>query len=198
MRDIDIEVVDDFVAPSYLKEIQKAVDPTNPIWHFQSSQSITKYDDSRIEDFGFTITLCPTQTPDQFFNTPLATLIRPLTYQIQDYVGASHIVRCRLDMTVLHSSKYTHPPHIDIRDSQRVQRGTKYLASIIYLNDTDGDTIIYDHQQEWAESYPTDMNIKTTVAPKPGRMLLFDGSYVHTGESPSEHQTRILLNTVLS
>ena len=101
-------------------------------------------------------------------------------------------------MTLLHSSKYTHPPHIDIRDSQRVQRGTEYLASIIYINDTDGDTIIYDHQQEWAESYPTDMNIKTTVAPKPGRMLLFDGSYVHTGESPSEHQTRILLNTVLS
>ena len=198
MRPIDIEVIDDFVSPSYLKELQKAVDPINPIWYFQSSQSITNYDDSRIEDFGFTTMLCPTQSPDQFVNTPLATLIRPLTYQIQDYVGASHIVRCRLDMTLLHSSKYTHPPHIDIRDSQRVQRGTEYLASIIYINDTDGDTIIYDHQQEWAESYPTDMNIKTTVAPKPGRMLLFDGSYVHTGESPSEHQTRILLNTVLS
>ena len=72
MRPIDIEVIDDFVSPSYLKELQKAVDPTNPIWYFQSSQSITNYDDSRIEDFGFTTMLCPIQTPDQnLVNNPI-------------------------------------------------------------------------------------------------------------------------------
>ena len=41
-------------------------------------------------------------------------------------------------------------------------------------------------------------NIKKTIAPKPGRLVLFNGDYVHTGHSPSEHQTRILLNIVLS
>ena len=92
-------------------------------------------------------------------------------------------------MTVLHD-RYIHPPHIDVPQ--------KHIASIVYVNDSDGDTVIYDHKQEWAKSYPQSMPIKQRIAPKAGRMVLFDGSYVHTGHSPSEHQTRILINTVLA
>ena len=91
---------------------------------------------------------------------------------------------------MLHRPPYIHPPHIDISEP--------HTACIIYVNDTDGDTVIYDHKQEWAQSYPENLPIKRTIAPKAGRMVLFDGSYVHTGHSPSEHQTRILINTVLS
>ena len=139
MRPIDIEVIDDFVSPSYLKELQKAVDPINPIWYFQSSQSITNYDDSRIEDFGFTTMLCPTQTPDQFVNTPLATLIRPLTYQIQDYVGASHIVRCRLDMTTYRGEdEVIFGPHIDLEG--------KDTTTVFHLTDCDAPTFVYNEK----------------------------------------------------
>ena len=61
MRPIDIEVIDDFVSPSYLKELQKAVDPINPIWYFQSSQSITNYDNALIgNQFGETLDGCCT------------------------------------------------------------------------------------------------------------------------------------------
>ena len=195
MRPIDVEVIDDFVSPSYLKALNKAVDPHRTQWHFQGSQSAIKYNKDNLEDFGFAISLCSEKQPDVFSNTPLSAFISPLAYQMQDYIEASSIIRCRLDLTLFHRPKYRHLPHIDIHDSYRIP---KYVAAIIYINDTDGDTVIYDHKQEWAESYPTNMKIKKTITPKPGRLLLFDGSYVHTGHSPSEHQTRILLNTILS
>ena len=91
---------------------------------------------------------------------------------------------------MLHQPPYIHPPHIDTKDP--------HVASIVYLNDTDGDTVIYDHKQKWAETYPENLPIKKSISPKAGRMVLFAGSHVHTGYSPSEHQTRILINTVLS
>ena len=188
MKKIDIEIVDDFVSPSYLRALQDSIGEKCP-WFIQSSQSLSTYATDKVEDFGFSVGIVPPWQPNQFDQSPLATLVAPLIYQLKDYAHAEHILRCRLDMTVLHDH-YLHPPHIDI--------DTPHVASIVYLNETDGDTVIYDHQQEWAESYPTDMKIKTNIAPKPGRMVLFDGSYVHTGYSPSDHQTRILINTVLS
>ena len=189
MRKIDIAVYDNFVSPTYLKAIQEATDPAKTPWYFQGSQSLTDYADELIEDFGFSIGILPPWQPNKFDDTPLATLIRPLIYRIQDIAKADHILRCRLDMTVLHD-RYIHPPHIDVPQ--------KHTACIVYVNDSDGDTVIYDHKQEWAKSYPQSMPIKQRIAPKAGRMVLFDGSYVHTGHSPSEHQTRILINTVLA
>lgn len=190
MRKIDIEVYDDFVSPTYLKSLQEATDPNSTPWYFQGSQSLSRYDDSKIEDFGFSIGLLPPWKPNEWEQIPLADLIRPLVYQISDVAKTTQVLRCRLDMTVLHRPPYVHPPHIDVEQ--------KHIAAIVYVNDSDGDTVIYDHKQEWAMSYPTDLPIKKTIAPKAGRMLLFDGSYVHTGYSPSEHQNRILINVVLS
>ena len=190
MRKIDIEVYDDFVSPTYLKAIQDATDPEGTPWFFQGSQSLSRYDDSNIEDFGFSIGILPPWKPNEFENSRLADLIRPIIYQVTDVAKSTRILRCRLDMTMLHRPPYIHPPHIDISEP--------HTACIIYVNDTDGDTVIYDHKQEWAQSYPENLPIKRTIAPKAGRMVLFDGSYVHTGHSPSEHQTRILINTVLA
>ena len=79
MRKIDIEVYDDFVSPTYLSEIQKATDPEGTPWFFQGSQSLSRYDDSKIEDYGFSIGLLPPWKPNEFENSRLADLIRPLT-----------------------------------------------------------------------------------------------------------------------
>ena len=144
MRKIDLAVYDDFVSPSYLEDIQSACDPASTPWYFQGSQSLEKYDDALIEDFGFSIGLLPPWQPDKFEDTPIATLIKPLIYRIKDIAKADHILRCRLDLTVLHDN-YLHPPHIDIDQP--------HVACIVYVNDSDGDTVIYDHKTKWAKTY---------------------------------------------
>ena len=194
MRPIDIEIIDNFVSPSYLEELQYAVNPNTTQWFFQGKQS--RDIPNNIEDFGFVIPFVDIGQPNIFHDTKLSTFIRPLAYQIKDYAEALNIIRCRLDLTVLHKQKYIHPPHVDVQNLE-----SDYGSAIIYLNDTDGDTIIYDKKRDRNLSdhqfYPTNMKIKKTIKPKPGRLLLFDARYAHTGCSPSKHQTRILLNTVL-
>ena len=63
-------------------------------------------------------------------------------------------------------------PHIDIHDR-------KHIVALYYVCDSDGDTIIYN-EREKLETY----TIKQKVTPKQGRMVIFDGSLMHTAEQP--------------
>ena len=146
MRPIDIEIIDNFVSPSYLEELQYAVNPNTTQWFFQGKQSLKLRDNNipnDIEDFGFVIPFVDIAQPNIFYDNKLSTFIRPLAYQIKDYAEALNIIRCRLDLTVLHKQKYIHPPHVDVQNLE-----SDFGSAIIYLNDTDGDTIIYDKKRD--------------------------------------------------
>ena len=62
-------------------------------------------------------------------------------------------------------------PHIDTKDD--------HFVMLYYVCDSDGDTIIYNEKVE-SENY----TIQQRIAPKQGRVVLFDGAYYHTAEQP--------------
>tara|TARA_B100000424_G_C22725744_1_gene393839 strand:- start:51 stop:647 length:597 start_codon:yes stop_codon:yes gene_type:complete len=72
-------------------------------------------------------------------------------------------------------------PHIDLVD-------TDHFVMLYYVNDSDGDTIIYN-EREKSESY----TIKKKVTPKQGRVVLFDGRLYHTAEQPND-SNRCIVN----
>jgi len=74
--------------------------------------------------------------------------------------------------------EFIHPAHIDFPFPN--------VATVYYVNDTDGDTIIYGQDR---------LEIKERVSPKANRLVIFDGDILHTGCSPIKHKTRILLNS---
>jgi hypothetical protein len=55
------------------------------------------------------------------------------------------------------------------------------IATVYYVNDSDGDTIFKDSKEK--------------ITPKANRLIIFDGSLLHTGSSPKNSKTRILLNS---
>ena len=56
-----------------------------------------------------------------------------------------------------------------------------YISLIYYVNDSDGDTIFKDSKEK--------------ITPKANRLIIFDGSLLHTGSSPKNSKTRVLLNS---
>ena len=66
-----------------------------------------------------------------------------------------------------------------------------HYAGILYMNDSDGDTVIFKETEEQLDGNYEPIY---SLSPKKNRLLLFDGSYYHTGHSPSNHNNRILLN----
>jgi hypothetical protein len=74
--------------------------------------------------------------------------------------------------------KYIDSPHLDLKE--------KHLAFLYYVNDSDGDTVIYEDVKK--------NKIKKSIKPKQGRVVIFNGSYWHSGSQP-KYNTRCIINT---
>ena len=80
-------------------------------------------------------------------------------------------------MTLYNPEKYKHDIHVDIP--------LKHITCIFYINNSDGNTIIYDYNKTI---------IIKEIEPVENRLLIFDGNLPHTGHSPSKNKFRILIN----
>ena len=72
--------------------------------------------------------------------------------------------------------------------------GDIIIASIFYVNETDGDTIFYNVKQTDVANYK-DLKEYDRVSPKANRLVIFDGDLLHTGCSPTKYKNRILINS---
>lgn len=76
-------------------------------------------------------------------------------------------------------------PHVDYKNTSE-----QLISAVYYVNDATGDTVIFD--QRFGQSGP--LTIKTRVPPKKGRMVVFDGSLLHAGNTPRTNAPRININ----
>ena len=80
------------------------------------------------------------------------------------------------------------------------------LVGLLYLNDSDGDTYLYDAKyegepifdeeylkSEWL-SVKDNMKVLERISPKANRMVLFDGRQYHASSTPTKNQYRIIMN----
>ena len=80
-------------------------------------------------------------------------------------------------------------------DSPHIDRDVPHLAVLYYVNDSDGDTIIYENTFEGYDKIPLkkDLKIKQKISPKMGRVVIFNGRYWHTAEQPQQDE-RVIIN----
>ena len=67
----------------------------------------------------------------------------------------------------------------------------KYNTAIYYINDSDGDTLIFN--ERFGEKFDK-FTLQKRVIPKRGRMVVFDGNYYHAGITPKNNNPRVVAN----
>ena len=82
--------------------------------------------------------------------------------------------RSFLQLPINYNGERIDTPHIDIVDD--------HFVILYYVCDSDGDTIIYNEKVK-SDNY----TIQKRITPKQGRVVLFDGSYYHTAEQPTDN-----------
>lgn len=185
MRTDFVEVIDNFLSQSYYESLRSSITSNNFPWYYNDDITYDKETYSTIngnplvQSFGFSHTIMSNSNPT---DSDITNLIMPMAFQIKDYLKASKILRIRLDMTMYNPEVKMHGPHVDYTNP--------HYSSVYYLNDSDGSTIIFNEK----EGKKT-LSIKEVIEPKPNRLLVFDGSYLHTGYSPSRHNCRVLINS---
>lgn len=75
------------------------------------------------------------------------------------------------------------PPHLDIVGSK-----DNYFIGIYYVNESDGDTLIYEGNKK------ENLKLIKSISPKKGRLVLFNGNRYHSSSHPIKCDKRIIVN----
>ncbi len=80
-------------------------------------------------------------------------------------------------------------------DAPHVDADIDHIVVLYYVNDSDGDTVIYENKFEGYDKVPYMKDLKELkrVSPKAGRCVIFNGKHWHTSCQP-EHNVRCVIN----
>jgi len=121
-------------------------------------------------------------------NSNFFPVFRPIAEAIPD-IEKHKLMRYKLNITMpsLDCNEHTHSyPHVDLTGHQ-----TDYISAIYYINDSNGDTFIFNE----TESHVGEVTVAHRITPKRGRLVIFDGKYLHAGNNPLDsHKVRCVAN----
>ena len=168
-----MQVIDNFLTPSYHYEILQFVEGSEMQWFYTPDITTEGNVSKQLGLHGFSNHFYDImrETPP----SPFQSLMMPFLFQVKDVVKSPRVLRARLDMTLYNPfclpDACAHTPHVDMDG--------EHHTAVYYVNDSDGDTIIGDEK----------------VSPNANRVVIFDGSTLHNGHSPCEHNNRIIINS---
>ena len=179
-----MKIIDNFLSKTYYNSISEQLTGPSCEWWYNNNISNTPFS-TDFNEYGFSHTFWHEKTGQT--NAPLTHFIQPLLFQILDATDCDFLLRGRVDMVTWSGKEdFIYPAHIDFIFPN--------IASIFYVNETDGDTIFYNVKQSAVAHYK-DLKEYDRVSPKANRLVLFDGDFLHTGCSPIKHKNRILINS---
>ena len=98
----------------------------------------------------------------------------------------SEILRVRMIMNTITDKSYLTGAHTD--------QSIPHKTALLYMDDADGDTVIYKERYEPGEPEPEIFTVIGEVNPKKNRLLIFDGLHYHAGTTPTKVARRVIMN----
>ena len=182
---MSFRIIDGFLTKTYADFLEEKIGSHDQPWFYMNDSTDTgspsnKLRSGELPSYSFAYNICSYERG--MIDSPISNMMLPFIHEIMDVLDCHQLLRCRLDMTMQHPAGIIHTPHRDLK--------VPHVTCIYYVNDSDGDTVIYNEKRE-SKKY-TEM---TRVSPTKNRLLIFDGDLFHTGHSPVKHRNRILINT---
>jgi hypothetical protein len=160
--------------------------------HFGPGTTSTYVDPNITDDVGFFHMAFDGNT-----NSPHYDFFRSILEFFSEKAGIAvgRMLRIRLRYThkgIGHSELKYAPPHVDFHSN------APYSTFVYYVNDSDGDTIIFDktfsQEQQYDPVFSEPLPELLRVTPKQGSGLFFNGHRYHAGNYPIKQSSRIVIN----
>jgi hypothetical protein len=160
--------------------------------HFGPGTTSTYVDPNITDDVGFFHMAFDGNT-----NSPHYDFFRSILEFFSEKAGIAvgRILRIRLRYThkgIDHSESKYAPPHVDFHSN------APYSTFVYYVNDSDGDTIIFDKtfssEQQYDPVFSEPLPELLRITPKQGSGLFFNGHRYHAGNYPIKQSSRIVIN----
>ena len=190
----DVNVLDNIIPKSFADEIEKTLTGPNFSW--------TLIDDLGLNTYGANKKMKDLGKPHKIyygFNhqflvmggkivCPTYHLIKSIPYFALKSLGIED------EMVILRARSNIHLPNLLTKEGDHegihVDIPTqKHFVCLYYVNDSDGDTLIFSKKRN-GNDYG---EVTQRVAPKKGRVIIFNGNIFHCGTLPKEN-VRIVIN----
>ncbi len=109
--------------------------------------------------------------------------------------NVDELIRIRCSVTEQGHEHFVGGPHVDT--------DTPHMTALFYLNDSDGDTIMYNEKYDPSSGYNQydyftkvikEPTVQSTVTPEENKMFWFDGLQYHSSNSPTTVTKRFIIN----
>lgn len=183
---------DNFLSLEKILEVKQAVAKDNKdiLWHARNGTTDIK-DYLKLKDIDIKVSEDMQSVHAASFNDTKMSDIHDLGSHILNTFAKKHGIKIkeilRIKANILNKTDkkgHIHPPHIDMT--------TPHMVLLYYVNDSDGDTVIFDQKYDGGE-VPM-LTVNRTVEPKAGSAIVFDGLTYHSSSSPQYAEERIVLN----
>lgn len=200
----EILVITDVVPKSFQEDIANRVQGVNHfpwfllhrIGHPDYFDSNTKsyYTDPNItDDVGFFHMAFDGKTTSPHYDF-FRTILEFFTEKTS--IGVKNLLRIRLRYTHKgqgHTAEKYAPPHVDF------STGQPYSTLVYYVDDSDGDTIIFDKifnplEETYNPVFAEPLSELLRITPTKGSAVYFNGHRYHAGNYPINNSSRIVIN----
>lgn len=100
------------------------------------------------------------------------------------------IIRAKFNLLTQSSDQTHHLPHTD------TDQNNLCYTSIYYVDDSDGDTYLFNEHGPRDTNGPNEVTVLDTVPPTKGSLLVFDARRFHSSSSPVISHKRTVMNVV--
>jgi hypothetical protein len=190
--------LNNFVGEQYIKEINSIIFGNNFPWFFLNnatpSDETPKFKDINGNEFINSTIFRHWFYIDDNINSNMFDLVKPVCYKIAEYFGKDIILKT-VNMNLTPSNdkllgRYG-IPHIDKNYSLEEYKKYDTYTGLYYLNDTDGDTILYN--ELYNDSIPSNVTHYMNITPKADTLLLWNSRRYHSAPAGCS-MTRAVLN----
>jgi len=179
----EIFIFDDIVDHNYQKYIQQII--FNKI-RWQYIPDVTKPDNKQQRP-GFSYHYIKDKSNVYKWHTDMCVIINAacekINFKRNDCIQGRSFLQLPLNL----KDRALDSPHVDM--------DIDHLVVLYYVNDSDGDTVIYENKFDGWDNIPhySELKEKQRVTPKAGRVVIFNGKHWHTSCQP-EHNVRCIIN----
>lgn len=197
-----IHIIDDIIPIGKQNEIEKMFTESRLPWIFNKDISLTKAEIEKFDIKKFTPGIgTPIKSDDpKYINHSLLNIIKIIPETACHRIG-------KVCKDIYQARSFIHfPLNPKLRkefDNIHIDLGIEHLVVLYYVNDTDGDTFIFDKKTNYKDIQSagvtdgSELAIIKKVSPKKGRVLIFDGNQYHSSSGPTEN-IRCIINFDIS
>jgi hypothetical protein len=191
--ELEIIEINDAIPKPYQDQVENELASTGMVWNFQeeSARSASKFEQT-FSGFSHMAFLAD---GDEANMSPLSSLLLPILFVFCEKAKIPYnaILRIRVGLfTKTMIACPHHNPHVDF--------GQPHGTAVYYVNDCDGDTVIFDQtfddvsiEDSARFANENRFTIAARVPPKKGRMVCFDGRHYHASSYPTTAAKRIAI-----